>query len=78
MFSREVSFYVHYHFSCHVCDFSWYLFFQLLLRRILFFRDGISDGNFGQADIEIQSIRQAAEESIGQSIPISKYICFSA
>ena len=50
-------------------------FVQLQPCRILFFRDGISDGNFGQADIEIQSIRRAAEEIVRQSIPISEYIC---
>ncbi len=40
--------------------------------RILLFRDGISDGNFSIAQAEIESVRQASEESIGCRIPISE------
>ena len=42
------------------------------LRRILFYRDGMSDGNFVKADNEVAMIREAAEEKLGNTIPISE------
>jgi hypothetical protein len=40
--------------------------------RILFYRDGISDGNFKVAKDELESIKQATEDKIGRTIPISE------
>ena len=44
----------------------------LQLRRILFYRDGMSDGNFVKVDNEVAMIREAAEEKLGNTIPISE------
>jgi hypothetical protein len=45
---------------------------RLLLRRILFYRDGMSDGNFVKADNEVAMIREAAEDKLGNTIPVSE------
>jgi eukaryotic translation initiation factor 2C len=46
--------------------------------RVLFFRDGISDGNFRQAGIEIEAIRKALADRLpGRSIPITFVVCQS-
>ena len=45
---------------------------RLQLRRILFYRDGMSDGNFIKADNEVAMIREAAEDKLGNTIPISE------
>ena len=46
--------------------------------RILFLRDGISDGNFRQAGIEIEAIRKALADRLpGRSIPITFVVCQS-
>lgn len=41
-------------------------------KRILLFRDGISDGNFDIAHAEIKRIQEASEERIGCKIPLSE------
>ena len=46
--------------------------------RVLFLRDGISDGNFRQAGIEIEAIRKALADRLpGRSIPITFVVCQS-
>jgi eukaryotic translation initiation factor 2C len=46
--------------------------------RVLFLRDGISDGNFQQAGVEIEAIRKALAQSLpGRSIPITFVVCQS-
>jgi eukaryotic translation initiation factor 2C len=46
--------------------------------RVLFLRDGISDGNFQQAGVEIEAIRKVLAERLpGRSIPISFVVCQS-
>ena len=47
-------------------------FAHSLFVRILFYRDGISDGNFSIADDEIAMIREATEEALGANLSISK------
>lgn len=45
--------------------------------RILFYRDGMSDGHFPRANDEIASLRAAAEEQLQSPIPITFVICQS-
>jgi len=45
--------------------------------RILFYRDGMSDGHFPRANDEIASIRAAAKEQLQSPIPITFVICQS-
>eukprot|EP00571_Detonula_confervacea_P016014 CAMPEP_0172307988 /NCGR_PEP_ID=MMETSP1058-20130122/8723_1 /TAXON_ID=83371 /ORGANISM="Detonula confervacea, Strain CCMP 353" /LENGTH=1152 /DNA_ID=CAMNT_0013020311 /DNA_START=101 /DNA_END=3559 /DNA_ORIENTATION=- len=45
--------------------------------RLLFHRDGLSDGNFSMAYVEIESIKEAVEEKLGHGIPVTFVICQS-
>jgi len=45
--------------------------------RVLFYRDGISDGNFQVADSEVEIMKTALEKSLGDCIPVTFVICQS-
>lgn len=50
---------------------------SLSTHRVLFYRDGISDGNFQVADSEVEIMKTALEKSLGDCIPVTFVICQS-